>query len=131
MSLIGRKSRKKARAEKLEPTADEEYEVVAGEHSKLQSQIQDLEGFIDEAPQIRERRQRETRVTLPPVEDDTDVSLHAEVFEDETDEEDLQDRLGRRHLAAIRRSRRRNFCIFLISASLVAAFLYWVSLVVR
>lgn len=134
MNLTGRKSRH-ARAEKLAPTPDEEYEVVAHEHSRLRSQIQDLEGFIDEAPQIREERNRETRVTLPPPEiEPKPPEQVAAIATDENGEgagEDLQERLGRRHLAAIKRSRRNNFYIFLVSAGLVAAFLYWVSLVVQ
>jgi hypothetical protein len=128
MSLIGRKSRK-GRAEKVGSAADEEYEVVTGEASRLRSKIRDLEGFIDEAPQIREARDQETRVTLPPPEQ----LEHSAVTggEEADDGEDLQERLGRRHLAAIRRSRRRNFYVFLVSAAAVAAFLYWVSQVVQ
>jgi hypothetical protein len=98
---------------------------VTGEASRLRSKIRDLEGFIDVAPQIREAREQETRVTLPPPEG------LVPGLEKADDGEDLQERLGRRHLDAIRRSRRRNFYVFLISAAAVAAFLYWVSLAVQ
>ena len=134
MNLTGRKSRK-GKAEKLPPTPDEAYDVVAHEHTRVGEQIQSLEGFIGEAPQIREERRRETRVTLPPMEDESE--LPEQVAAIEADElgnrfdEDPQARLGRRHLAAIRRTRRNNFYIFLLSAAVVAAFLYWVSLVVQ
>jgi len=130
MNLTGRNSRK-VRAQKLPATPDEEYEVVAGEHSRLSEQIEDLEGFIGEAPQIREQRRRETQVTLPPVEDASQPPAQVAALAEDGGPENLQSRLGRRHLAAIRRARRNNFLVFLLSAAAVAAFLYWVSLVVQ
>ena len=132
MKLIGSKSSKKTKVDHLGPSPDEEYDLVAGEQSKLRAQIRDLQGFIEEAPQIRERRQRETRVTLPPLEDRSELEMSAVIDPEETeDEEDLALRLGRRHVVAIRRERRRNFLVFLVSAAAVAAFLYWVSLIVQ
>ena len=133
MNLIGRKSRRPQGASSV-PTPDEEYEVLSDEHSRLRAQIRDLEGFIDGAPQVRQQRIQETRVTLPPIDDS--AALHELVLDLEDDAgedggEGRQARLARRHLVAIRRARRRNFYIFLLSAAAVAAFLYWVSLVVQ
>ncbi len=54
----------------LTSTPDDEYEVVAHVHSGVRAKIRDLEGFIGKAPQIQQRRKRETQVTLPPLEDD-------------------------------------------------------------
>lgn len=124
---------RKARAEKLEPTPDEEYDEVTDEASRVQRQIRDLQGFIDEAPQIAEERKQEMRVTLPPLEEEGVVSpaLGLEAEEDIDGAEELHDRLGRRHLVAIKRERRKNFYIFLFSAAAVVGFLYWVSLVVQ
>ncbi len=129
---------RKARAEKLGPTPEEEYEELTDEERELNAQIRSLEGFIEEAPQIREKRQQETQVTLPPPEDEmvpqqvVTIEGHDEHAEaGEGEQEDLQERYGRRHLAAMKRARRRNFYIFLVSASAVAAFLYWVSKVVQ
>ena len=136
MRLIGNQSRK-ARAERVVPTPEEEYEVVADEESRLRAQIRNLEGFIDEAPHIREERKLETQVTLPPLEDEGVAPEQVAAIEyqssgeDDDGDEDLGERVGRRHLAAIKRARRKNFCIFLVSAAAVAAFLYWVSLVVQ
>lgn len=131
--LNGSRTRK-ALAEKLSPTPDEEYEELAHVHSGVRAKIRDLEGFIDKAPQIQQRRKLETQVTLPPPEDDsvlaqTVAALNLE--EQDAGEEDLQERYGRRHLEAMRRARRTNFYVFLISAAAVSAFLYWVSLVVQ
>jgi hypothetical protein len=135
MKPIGRSKLRKAKAEKLEPTPEEEYEVVADEHARLRAQIRDLEGFIDVAPEIREQRIQETRVTLPPPEDSMaaiERGACADLGEDDAEcGEDLQERYGRRHLAAMKRARRRNFCVFLLSAAAVAAFLCWVSKVVQ
>lgn len=135
MKLIGGKLRK-PKAEKLGPTPDEEYEELSGEERELRSQIRDLEGFIDEAPQILEERKLEMQVTLPPPEDETVLpeqvaACDYQEAQDEEQGEDLQLRYGRRHLEAMKRARRRNFCIFLVSAAAVAAFLYWVSEVVQ
>ena len=132
MSLLGRN--RKARAEKLGPTPDEEYEELSDEERELRAQIRDLEGFIDEAPQIREERKQEMQVTLPPPEEEITIPEPVVAIEEEVedeDEEDLQARYGRRHLAAMKRTRRRNFYIFLVSAAAVGAFLYWVSTVVQ
>ena len=135
MGLIGSRQGK-ARARKLPPTPEEEYEVLSDEERDLNERIRNLEGFIEEAPQIREQRRQETRVTLPPPEDQVVpppvVELeHDDGFAEQEGEEDLQERYARRHLEAMRRSRQRNFYIFLISAAVVAAFLYWVSQVVQ
>ena len=135
MKLI-RGRQRKARAQKLGPTPDEEYQVLTDEERELSAQIRNLEGFIEEAPQIRERRQQETQVTLPPLEDEI-VPEQVVAIEDhdesagDAERQDLQERYGRRHLEAMRRARRRNFYIFLVSATAVAAFLYWVSEVVQ
>ena len=135
MKLV-RGRQRKARAEKLGPTADEEYEVLTDEARELNAQIRNLEGFIEEAPEIRKRRRRETQVTLPPPEEENappppvDLDLGDEAGAGDG-EEHPQERYGRRHLAAMRRARRNNFYIFLVSAAAVSAFLYWVSKVVQ
>ncbi|MGI9241695.1 MAG: hypothetical protein ACR2RV_12915 [Verrucomicrobiales bacterium] len=134
MKLIGSRPAKRTSGSSTS-TPDEEYEVVANAHSDVGAQIRDLEGFIDEAPQIQKRRKLETQVTLPPPEDDatqpglTGISDDGTGHDDEA--EDTQERYGRRHLDAMRRERRTNFYIFLLSAAAVSAFLYWVSLVVQ
>lgn len=134
IKLIGSRPTKRAGGSS-NSTPDEEYEVVANAHSNVGAQIRDLEGFIDKAPQIRERRKLETQVTLPPPEDEatqpglTGIDHDGAAPDDES--EDTQERYGRRHLDAMRRERRTNFYIFLISAAAVSAFLYWVSLVVQ
>ena len=68
-------------------------------------------------------------MTLPPPEDEgilpPQVAMIGQGEDAEDEREDLQDRLGRRHLAAIKRERRKNFYIFLVSAAVAAAFLYW------
>ena len=137
MRLIGREREiRKSRADKSASTPDDEYQELAHAHSDVGAKIRDLEGFIDQAPQIQRRRKLETQVTLPPPEDEAEAALAQTVatleHEEEGDEaEDPQERYGRRHLAAMQRARRINFYIFLVSAAAVAAFLYWVSLVVQ
>ena len=119
-------------AQKLGSTPEEEYEVVSEEESRLRAQIRDLEGFIDEAPQIQEARKREMRVTLPPPEEDAEFQCGSESQDDERDGENgLRERVGRRHLNAMKQARRKNFIVFLLSAAVVSAFFYWVSLVVQ
>lgn len=128
--LIGSRSSKQG---DVTSTPDDEYEVVAHAHSSVRAKIRDLEGFIGEAPQIQERRKREAQVTLPPLEDEAASQLLTpnDPGAGEGDEVDTQERYGRRHLEAMRRARRTNFYVFLISAAAVSAFLYWVSLVVK
>jgi len=132
MKLLGRRDRSR-----VEPTPEEEYEVLSDEELQLQDQIRDLEGFIEEAPQIKEKRLQETRVTLPPIGEDRVIDQPAVSLEDEEDGEDylpedeIQERVGRRHIAAMKRERRKNFFVFLVAAAAVGAFLYWVSLVVQ
>lgn len=135
MRLTGRETRK-PRAEKPTTTPEDEYEELAHAHSSVGAKIRDLEGFIDQAPQIQRRRKLETQVTLPPPEDEADAGLAQmlatrEIDGDGEEAEDPQERYGRRHLAAMQRARRINFYIFLVSAAAVVAFLYWVSLVVQ
>ena len=134
MKLIGSRPTKRKGGSPTS-TPDEEYEVVANAHSDVGAQIRDLQGFIDKAPQIQKRRKLETQVTLPPPEDDVTEPGLTGTGDDgatpDSDHEDTQERYGRRHLDAMRRERRTNFYIFLISAAAVSAFLYWVSLVVQ
>ena len=132
MSILGTRTRRRRR--NREATPEEEYEALTGEERRLQDEIRDLEGFIEDAPSIKEERLQETRVTLPPPEEESTPEDALVVLDEEDEydcEDDLQERVGRRHIAAMHRERRKNFCVFLVVGVAVAAFLYWVSQVVQ